>query len=52
MGAVSFLSGIALWTTSFEAVRRRDYGLFYTVHHLGFWGFMLAGLMHVQSMVW
>ncbi|GBF98331.1 ferric reductase [Raphidocelis subcapitata] len=52
MGAVSFLSGLALWTTSFEAVRRASYGLFYAAHHIGFWGFALAGLMHVQSMVW
>lgn len=52
MGGLSFLCGLALWLTSLEAVRRSRYALFYTVHQIGWWGFMLAGLMHYQSMLW
>lgn len=52
MGGLSFLFGLALWVTSLEAARRRAYSLFYAVHHIGFWGFTLAGLMHYSSMFW
>jgi hypothetical protein len=52
MGGVSFLSGVALWLTSLDGARRGGYALFYGMHHVGFWGFMVAGLMHYQSMFW
>jgi hypothetical protein len=52
MGGVSFISGLALWMTSLDAARRSSYSLFYAVHHVGFWGFMVGGLMHYQSMFW
>lgn len=52
LGGVSFLCGLALWLTSLNAVKRRSYDLFYKVHHLGFWGFMLCGCMHFWSMFW
>lgn len=52
MGGASFVSGLALWLTSLDAPRRGFYAVFYAVHHVGFWGFMLAGLMHYQGMVW
>ncbi len=41
------------WLTSLEASRRAQYSwLFYPVHHLGFWAFFLAGVMHYSPMIW
>lgn len=52
MGGASLLCGLALWATSLEAARRARYWLFYAVHHFGWLGFAVFGLMHYDRLVW
>lgn len=52
MGGLSFLSSLALWLSSLEVARRGAYDVFYKLHHLGFWGFMLFGCMHYWQLFW
>jgi hypothetical protein len=52
MGGLSFLAGLALWLSSLELPKRANYDLFYKLHHIGFWGFFLGGVMHYSAMIW
>ena len=52
MGGASFLAGLALWLTSLERARRSRYALFYAAHQAGWWGFLVAGMMHTTQMLW
>lgn len=52
MGGLSFLFSLALWISSLEFARRTNYDVFYKLHHVGFWGFMLFGCMHFWNLYW
>lgn len=52
LGSVAFVFGLALWLTSLEAVRRANYAVFKTVHHVGFWGFLVFGVCHKWDLIW
>lgn len=52
LGGIALIFSLLLWASSQEVVRRRAFSVFKTLHHLGFWGFMLMGCAHHQDMVW
>lgn len=41
-----------LWLSSQAFVRQRWYSVYKALHHLGFWGFMVAGVAHHWSLFW
>eukprot|EP00878_Enallax_costatus_P035480 GHUV01039590.1.p1 GENE.GHUV01039590.1~~GHUV01039590.1.p1 ORF type:complete len:218 (-),score=57.08 GHUV01039590.1:29-682(-) len=43
---------MCLWLSALEFVRRRSYTVFKTMHHIGFWGFLVFGCCHYWGLVW
>lgn len=52
MGSIAFLASLVLIITSREIVRRRFYKVFYWAHRLGFWVFIIGGVIHYNSLFW
>lgn len=51
-GGITLVFALTLWITSQEFFRRRAYGVYKTLHHVGFWGFMVMGCAHTWSLFW
>jgi len=51
-GSIAFIFGLLLWIASSDVVRRRWYGTFKAMHHVGFWGFLVFGCCHNWALIW
>eukprot|EP00775_Hariotina_reticulata_P001549 gene1549-1888_t len=51
-GSISFIFGLVLWITASDVVRRKWYGVFKAMHHIGFWGFLVFGCCHNWALIW
>lgn len=52
MGSIGFVFAMCLWLSALDVVRRRSYTVFKTMHHIGFWGFLVFGCCHYWGLVW
>jgi len=52
LGGPALFFALLLLAASQEPVRRWWYTLYKVLHHIGFWGFLLAGCMHHWGMFW
>lgn len=52
MGSIALLFSLALWVTAVGFSRRTNYAVFKTIHHIGFWGFMVCGCCHKFDLIW
>uniref|UniRef100_A0A383W8R5 Ferric oxidoreductase domain-containing protein n=1 Tax=Tetradesmus obliquus TaxID=3088 RepID=A0A383W8R5_TETOB len=51
-GGMAFLLSMAMWVACNEAVRRQAYAMFKTLHHVGFYAFLVLGCCHYWQMIW
>lgn len=52
LGSVALVCAVVLWVSSQACVRHRWYSVYKALHHIGFWGFMVAGVAHHWSLFW